>query len=644
MAKARREALIVLGMHRSGTSALSGVLAKLGAREPRTLMPSTADNPRGYWESVELMRLHDDILASSGSSWDDWGRFNPGWFDSSAASEFADRLPGVLEQEFGDARLLLLKDPRICRFFPFWIHGLERAGIVPRVVFALRHPLEVAESLRARDGFGRNRALLLWLRHVLDAELASRGVARCFVHFSDLLEDWRSQVGRIARELDTAWPRWSAAVELEIDQHLARELRHQVAAPGAAGGHPQLAQWIGEASDALDRLALGGAGAERARNELDRIREAFDSTGAIYAAVVREHVAAAESAIASSRHALEQSRGELATASSQLGQLQAQLAEHAAANQAQAAELAAARATAVAQEQAASAQAAVNQAQASELAAARAASAEHEQAISAQAAELAATTGKVAQLQARIAEQEEAHRAVADELATARTLADRQAAELDDAEARYRKAEADLGDQALKDASILKLELQVETLRAEAERHGREEEARFRELAKLTERLLAVEARAHEAGEENGRLLARLQASAGEAGRLRELVARMQRSSSWRATAPLRSVAGLFRGRPAADPAQRLRASPLFDQAWYLAQYPDVLASGLDPVEHYLMHGAAENRDPGPGFSTAGYREQHPEVDASGANPLLHAIERAGHPPEAAPAPRGERG
>src|SRR5690606_4349244 len=64
-----REAIIVLGMHRSGTSAVSGVLAKLGAQAPRSLMPPTQDNPRGYWESSELMKFHDRVLESAGHRW-----------------------------------------------------------------------------------------------------------------------------------------------------------------------------------------------------------------------------------------------------------------------------------------------------------------------------------------------------------------------------------------------------------------------------------------------------------------------------------------------------------------------------------------------------------------------------------------------
>jgi hypothetical protein len=69
-----------------------------------------------------------------------------------------------------------------------------------------------------------------------------------------------------------------------------------------------------------------------------------------------------------------------------------------------------------------------------------------------------------------------------------------------------------------------------------------------------------------------------------------------------------------------------LTASELFDGNWYLAAYPDVAASGMDPAQHYLRYGAAEGRNPGPRFSTRTYLERYPDVARAGMNPLLHYL------------------
>jgi len=69
-----------------------------------------------------------------------------------------------------------------------------------------------------------------------------------------------------------------------------------------------------------------------------------------------------------------------------------------------------------------------------------------------------------------------------------------------------------------------------------------------------------------------------------------------------------------------------IAASGLFDAAWYLAQNPDVCAAGVDPLLHYLRHGAGEGRAPGPDFDGAWYLERNPDVAAAGVNPLEHYV------------------
>jgi len=67
-----------------------------------------------------------------------------------------------------------------------------------------------------------------------------------------------------------------------------------------------------------------------------------------------------------------------------------------------------------------------------------------------------------------------------------------------------------------------------------------------------------------------------------------------------------------------------IAASPLFNRAWYLTEYPDVAARGVEPARHYLEEGAFVGRDPGPHFSTAHYLRQNLDVVVSGLNPLVH--------------------
>ena len=68
----RKKALLILGMHRSGTSSVAGSMAVLGAKAPATPLGPAGDNPRGFFESRVIAALNDRVLAAVGSRWDDW--------------------------------------------------------------------------------------------------------------------------------------------------------------------------------------------------------------------------------------------------------------------------------------------------------------------------------------------------------------------------------------------------------------------------------------------------------------------------------------------------------------------------------------------------------------------------------------------
>ena len=115
-----RTALIVLGMHRSGTSLLTRVLSLMGADLPETLIGPSPNNPTGYWESRALRDFNDRLLELTGSRWDDWRALPEGWERSPNVAEFAEEAAGLLDSEFGSSRFLVLKDPRVSRLMPFW--------------------------------------------------------------------------------------------------------------------------------------------------------------------------------------------------------------------------------------------------------------------------------------------------------------------------------------------------------------------------------------------------------------------------------------------------------------------------------------------------------------------------------------------
>jgi len=267
-------AILVLGMHRSGTSALTGMLHHLGVGLGAHLMPATNDNPRGYWEHAEIVDVHQSLMAGYGFAWDDLRPLPAALLGDGPATK---RLEAILQREFADAPLWGVKDPRLCRLLPLWLPVLSRLGVTPRFVLALRHPIEVAASLRARDGINVQCAALLWLRHVLEAERATRGAARTIVHYEALVgaAGWHSVAARMAADLGQSWPAGVASAAA-IDAFLAPELRHNRA--GVADSHTAsgLGGWLGTvyaafcaADPALPDIC------DRVQGELDRAGELF---------------------------------------------------------------------------------------------------------------------------------------------------------------------------------------------------------------------------------------------------------------------------------------------------------------------------------------------------------------------------------
>lgn len=220
-------ALLVLGMHRSGTSALAGILHHLGVALGSSLIPAAADdNPKGFWEHQELVNLNELVLAAFGASWHDERPLPERWWADLRVEPLRQQLIAVLRRDFGSVPLWGAKDPRICRLLPLWLPLLTAVQSAPRFILILRHPLEVARSLERRNGISLDRALLLWLRYVLEAESGSRGQVRSLLTYDDLLADWRGAVAQSARDLAVALPLYDGEAAARVDAFLEAGLRH----------------------------------------------------------------------------------------------------------------------------------------------------------------------------------------------------------------------------------------------------------------------------------------------------------------------------------------------------------------------------------------------------------------------------------
>jgi hypothetical protein len=266
-----RIGILVLGMHRSGTSALTWLLGQLGATLPADAIAATGDNARGYWESQALVRADDQLLRVARSSWFDPRPLDLSRLPADGLRSRKMRIAEAVRSAWGDAPMLAVKDPRQCRFVPLVAEVLEREGIQPRAVLMLRSPAEIAHSLAARDGTTPAYAHPLWLRHMIDAERATRAMPRTVIAYEGLLSDWRSAVERLAR-LIGAEP--AAADAARIEAFLDPALRHHRVIEPAALDAP-LAEIVARTEAGL--LALIDADGEAERAAIDRAYALLDA-------------------------------------------------------------------------------------------------------------------------------------------------------------------------------------------------------------------------------------------------------------------------------------------------------------------------------------------------------------------------------
>lgn len=183
----------ITGMHRSGTSMVTKFLSEgglyLGLAD--RLMPAATENQEGFWEHLDIVELNDEILNQLGGGWDCPPPEPPDW-TAGPLVPLRPRAEAILEP-LAERDPWGWKDPRASLTLPFW------RSLLPdlRTVVVVRHPLEVALSLRQRNGFSFALGLTLWEitnRRLLAATTPEN---RVVTHFDAWFGDPSPEIGRL---------------------------------------------------------------------------------------------------------------------------------------------------------------------------------------------------------------------------------------------------------------------------------------------------------------------------------------------------------------------------------------------------------------------------------------------------------------
>ncbi len=223
-----QEVFIILGMHRSGTSMLAGALSLCNFYLGNNLMNPSSDNAKGYFEHNEIVRIHDEFLNNIGYSWNDI-RTIPASINEDVIRLVQSKLMTVLTSDFKDSNFFAIKDPRHCRLLFLWQPILMQLRIKPKYLFVVRHPVEIAQSLKQRENFQPEISYLLWLRHILEPVDYLNESNVSFSSYNELMNNFNDYCSRLANEFNLDYNTYFGHISDNplINEFIDTSLKHQ---------------------------------------------------------------------------------------------------------------------------------------------------------------------------------------------------------------------------------------------------------------------------------------------------------------------------------------------------------------------------------------------------------------------------------
>jgi hypothetical protein len=267
------QVVLVLGMHRSGTSALSRVLNLLGVDLGHDLMAAVPDNNEtGFWEHRAFQSFNQMMFESVGRQWDSVLPLPDQWWKQPQVEGFTSKLRDVMQAEFSQSRLWGVKDPRICFMMPLWRSLLGEMNCEPRCVLIFRNPIEVARSLEKRDRLPASQSYLMWLRSFVKSEQDTRDLPRTMTTYESILTDWKAELARISEDLKITWPTSMDAAAPAVEEFLRPSLRHYQADNQQILNDPQIPELVRRAYSAILTAVDSG--------QIDDLSSTVDEIGA----------------------------------------------------------------------------------------------------------------------------------------------------------------------------------------------------------------------------------------------------------------------------------------------------------------------------------------------------------------------------
>ena len=320
--------IVVLGMHRSGTSAITRGLEVLGVELGDNLMsPMANNNSKGFFEDLDVVDLNISLLNHLGLDWHYASPVTDSQVDDLIASGYLLRAADLMRRKIAFKRPYGIKDPRLAKLIPFWKKVFKHCELDVGYVIAVRNPISVAKSLKKRDGFAFEKSYLFWLDHVLSALIHTEGVDRIVVDFDLVMDHPTKQLDRLAKAFNLSVN--SDAMTAYIREFLDEELRHNIDQTRDLAIDPRIPEM---ARDLYPMLRAGAEMDKQFRLSNDQIAYFTNGRKHLHAAILyidqlNQAVADRDGQLATLNQAVAERDGQIVTLNQSLADRDGQLAK-----------------------------------------------------------------------------------------------------------------------------------------------------------------------------------------------------------------------------------------------------------------------------------------------------------------------------
>ena len=245
--------VVVLGMHRSGTSAITRGLEVVGVQLGDSLHQADIDNPKGFWEDIDFLDINESLLAHIGSAYTRVGLIDRKIPNTREIESLRLKAEQLVREKCNKNIVWGFKDPRTARLLHFWQPIFEGVGCDVGYVIASRNPISVVESLR-KHGFEPEMSFYLWLEHLIPALSETAGAKRVVVDYDQLLENPELELLRVAQALGLSKPE-PLSLAVYKNDFLETGLRHTFFTPQDLGLYPSAPSQVVTAYEWLAKLA-----------------------------------------------------------------------------------------------------------------------------------------------------------------------------------------------------------------------------------------------------------------------------------------------------------------------------------------------------------------------------------------------------